>query len=199
MTDRPGLRERKKARTRALIQKEALRLFREQGYAATTVEQVAAAAEVATSTVFRYFATKEELVMVDQFPPFMEALRGVPPEAGPVAAVRLAMRAVLEGQTAEERIDGLERERLMLTVPELWAATLGNVTGVLKKLRDALAEREGRPADDPELRDVTGAIVGVIMGVWLEWVNDPSIDATTELDRALSHLEAGLPLPRPAG
>ncbi|MEV4177319.1 TetR family transcriptional regulator [Nonomuraea sp. NPDC049709] len=196
MSDRPGLRERKKAKTRASIQKEALRLFREQGYSATTVEQIAEAAEVAPSTVFRYFATKEELVMVDQFPPFVEALQEVPPEVGPVPAVRMAMRAVIEAQTPEERADSLERERLMLTVPELWAASLENITGVVRSLNERLAAREGRAPDDPEIRNVTGAIVGLIMGVWVDWVRDPGMDAPAELDRALLHLEAGLPLDR---
>lgn len=197
MSDRPGLRERKKAKTRALIQKEALRLFREQGYAATTVEQVAEAAEVAPSTVFRYFATKEELVIVDQFPPFVAALDRVPQEAGPVRAVRLAMRAMIEGQTPQERADSLEREVLMFTVPELWAASVDNVTGVVGVLRERLAAREGRPADDPGIRNVTGAIIGVIVGVWAEWVRDRAMDAPARLDEALAHLEAGLPLPRP--
>jgi AcrR family transcriptional regulator len=196
MSDGPGLRERKKAKTRALIQKEALRLFREQGYAATTVEQIAEAAEVAPSTVFRYFATKEDLVMVDQFPPFVEALDAVPPEAGPVRAVRMAMRAMLEQQTAEERSDSVERELLMLTVPELWAASIQNVTGVARTLQERLAAREGRAPDDPEVRNVTGAIMGVMVGVWSEWVKDRDMDAPARLDEALAHLEAGLPLPR---
>ncbi len=196
MSDRPGLRERKKAKTRALIQKEALRLFREQGYAATTVEQIADAAEVAPSTVFRYFATKEDLVMVDQFPPLMEALDAVPPGAGPVAAVRMAMAAVIEAQTPEERADSLERERLMFSVPELWASSMENVTGVINALRERLAAREGRDPDDPELRNVTGAIIGVMLALWFEWVKDPETDAPAQLDRALRHLEAGLPLPR---
>ncbi|GAA3680459.1 TetR family transcriptional regulator [Nonomuraea antimicrobica] len=199
MNDRPGLRERKKAKTRASIQKEALRLFREQGYAATTVEQIAEAAEVAPSTVFRYFATKEDLVMVDQFPPFVEALRDLPPEVAPVPAVRMAMRAVIEAQTPEERLDSLERERLMLTAPELWAASLDNITGVLRSLNEMLAAREGRDPGDPEIRNVTGAIVGVIMGVWLDWVKDPDLDAPAELDRAMTHLEAGLPLRQEPG
>ena len=48
---RPSLRERKKAKTRAAIQEHALRLFHEQGYEETTVEQIADAAEVSPSTL----------------------------------------------------------------------------------------------------------------------------------------------------
>lgn len=189
-----SLRERKKAKTRALIQKEALRLFRERGYTATTVEQIAEAAEVAPSTVFRYFATKEDLVLVDQFPPLMEALDAVPPEVGPIPAVRMAMRTVFDTQTPEERDDSVEREILMFTVPELWAASMENVTGVVRTLQGRLAAREGREPDDPEIRNVTGAIVGVMFALWFDWVKDRDMDALAEFDRALEHLEAGLPL-----
>jgi len=49
-----GLRERKKIRTRETIRQEAFRLIEENGYAATTVEQIAEAAEVSPSTFFRY-------------------------------------------------------------------------------------------------------------------------------------------------
>jgi AcrR family transcriptional regulator len=196
MSDRPvqGLRERKKARTRALIQKEALRLFREQGYAETTVEQIAEAAEVAPSTVFRYFATKEELVFIDQFPPFAEALNAAPAELNPIQAVRVAMREVTAGQTAEEIAEGVERERLMLTVPELWAASLENVTGTIRTMQEILARRAGRAAVDPEIRNITGAITGVMFAVWFDWVKNPVMDGPAELDKALAHLEAGLRL-----
>ena len=68
-----GLRERKKAKTKSAIQSHAIRLFREQGFAATTVEQVAEAAEVSPSTVFRYFATKEDLVVNDDYDPIIFA------------------------------------------------------------------------------------------------------------------------------
>src|SRR6202050_991002 len=88
-----GLRERKKARTRASLREHALRLFRDQGYTATTVEQIAAAAEVSPSTFFRYFPTKEDLVLQDDMDTRMaEAFARQPPELAPVAALRAAMR-----------------------------------------------------------------------------------------------------------
>src|SRR3984957_1002089 len=95
--DRPcGLRERKEARTRASIREHALRLFREQGYHATTVEQIAAAAEVSPSTFFRYFPTKEDVVLQDDMEPLLaEAIEHQPPELGVVAAVRASLRTVI--------------------------------------------------------------------------------------------------------
>ncbi|MFI6601309.1 TetR/AcrR family transcriptional regulator [Nonomuraea sp. NPDC050536] len=189
-----SLRERKKAKTRVLIQREALRLFRDQGFAATTVEQIAEAAEVAPSTVFRYFRTKEDLVVMDDFPPFVDALTAAPADAGPIEAVRLALREVNAQRTPEERAAGLEIERLVFTVPELWAANLDNITQALASLRDLLATRAGRPTDDPEIRNIAGAIAGVVMAVWFDWVRDPDFDGPAELDRALASLDSGFTL-----
>ncbi|MEU7828310.1 MULTISPECIES: TetR family transcriptional regulator [unclassified Nonomuraea] len=196
MSDRPaqGLRERKKAKTRALIQKEALRLFREQGYTETTVEQIAEAAEVAPSTVFRYFASKEELVFVDHFPAFAEALNAAPADLHPIRAVRVALREVTAAQTPEELAEGVEREKLMFSVPELWAASLTNVSGTLRSMQEILARRAGRDVSDPEIRNITGAITGVMFAVWFDWVKDPEVDGPAEIDKALAHLEEGLRL-----
>ena len=84
MTAQASLRERKKARTRASLREHALRLFREQGYQATTVEQIAAAAEVSPSTFFRYFPTKEDVVLQDDMDTRMiEAFDRQPPDAVP--------------------------------------------------------------------------------------------------------------------
>src|SRR5215472_2777903 len=91
-----GLRERKKARTRASIREHALRLFREQGYQATTVEQIAAAAEVSPSTFFRYFPTKEDVVLRDDFDTRMfEAFERQPSSLAPLAALRAGIREAL--------------------------------------------------------------------------------------------------------
>src|ERR1700689_5570392 len=86
-----GLRERKKARTRASLREHALRLFREQGYQATTVEQIAAAAEVSPSTFFRYFPTKEDVVLQDDMDTRMiQAFERQPAALGPVASAPAA-------------------------------------------------------------------------------------------------------------
>src|SRR5258708_33222461 len=93
--DRPvGLRERKKAKTRAAIREHALRLFREPGYGATTVEQIAEAAEGSPATFYRYFPTKEDVVLQDDFDVLtMDAFEAPPRTLGPIAAVRAATAA----------------------------------------------------------------------------------------------------------
>jgi AcrR family transcriptional regulator len=58
-----GLRERKKMKTRQTIRREAFRLFDERGYASTTTEQIAEAAAVSASTFFRYFPSKESVLL----------------------------------------------------------------------------------------------------------------------------------------
>src|ERR1700681_961727 len=98
-----GLRERKKARTRASLREHALRLFREQTYQGTTVEQIAAAAEVSPSTFFRYFPTKEDIVLQDDMDTRMiEALERQPAGLGPVTAVRAAAQEVFASYTAAD-------------------------------------------------------------------------------------------------
>src|SRR3954452_17476454 len=88
----PGLRERKKQKTRWPIQEHALRLFAQQGYDATTIEQIAEAAEISPSTFFRYFKTKEDLVVEDRYDDMMlAAIEATPPEVGPFETLRRAM------------------------------------------------------------------------------------------------------------
>jgi AcrR family transcriptional regulator len=68
------LRARKKQKTRESIQREAMRLFGKQGYDQTTVEQIAAAADISPSTFFNYFPTKEDVVLYDAYDPVLASL-----------------------------------------------------------------------------------------------------------------------------
>jgi AcrR family transcriptional regulator len=72
--DRPGLRERKKQRTRETIARVALELFAEHGYEETTLAEIAEAADVSTRTIFAYYASKEDILFCDM-PDMLERLR----------------------------------------------------------------------------------------------------------------------------
>lgn len=182
-----GLRERKKARTKTAIQRQALRLFREQGFQATTVEQIAEAAEVAPSTVFRYFATKDDLAVLDDYYSLAEAvsaaLAAQPPAVHPVQALRDALREVFAALTDEERAARYERDLLMLTIPELWTANLGTIVTGRQLLRDSMAAR-----DQDSSGVLTDAVVGVALGALLDWVKLPEGDPAVALDEALTRL-----------
>lgn len=202
MTEMPasnsGLRERKKARTRATIREHALRLFGEQGYAATTVEQIAAAAEVSPATFFRYFPTKEDVVLQDDFDIVtLEALEGQPLDLNPIAAFRGAAAAAREQMSAEDMKRFTETTRLTLSVPEIRARALDELTRTTDVITAAIAARIGRSADDFAARNMAGAIIGVIMAATLPWQADRDADVDEvfrRIDAGLAHLEEGLPL-----
>ena len=200
IADAGGLRERKKARTRASIREHALRLFREQGYQRTTVEQIAAAAEVSPSTFFRYFPTKEDLILQDDMDIRMvEALERQPAELGPIGAFRAATREVI-GSYSEADLELLRQtSALSMTVPEVRARAIDEFARTIAVMSEALAKRTGRPADDLVVRTLAGAISGVIMSntmPWHGWSDDRQtiVDMFERIDQALALLEAGLPL-----
>jgi AcrR family transcriptional regulator len=196
---RPGLRERKKAKTRALIQEHALRLFREQGYEATSIEQIADAAEVSPSTFFRYFPTKEEVVLYDPFDPILiEAFRAQPPELSPIGALRAAMRDVMGSAQTDWAAQIEERADLILSVPELRKGMLDGMVASMEPFARALGERVRRSADDFAVRNVVGAVIGVGLFAWFGAASPGHAGTSAEylalMDAALAHLEAGLPL-----
>jgi AcrR family transcriptional regulator len=196
-----GLRERKRAKTHAAIQQEAMRLFRDQGYDETTVEQIAAAAEVSPSTFFRYFPTKEDVVLRDDYDTvLMEVYLAQPAELSPLQATRSAihaMAAIVTALSAEER--ELEQVRMALTfsVPEVRARWMEEFTRAFRRLAGGVAARAGREPDDLRVRTFVGALLGVMMVAFEPLAEDPRIEwveILPTLDAALGYLEAGLPL-----
>src|SRR5580693_6806229 len=142
-----GLRERKKARTRASLREHALRLFSEQGYQATTIEQIAAAAEVSPSTFFRYYPTKEDLVLQDEMDVrVFEAFERQPLDMSPIAAIRAAMRAGFDTLTPAEIDELALTSKLTHEVPEIRSKSLEEFNRTIRKMADALARRTGRSA-----------------------------------------------------
>jgi AcrR family transcriptional regulator len=184
-------------KTRAAIQRHPLRLFREQGYDATTVDQIAEAAEVSQTTVFRYFPTKEDVVLTDDYDPLiLKALHAQPSERAPVAAIRAALRMVFQHIPPAELAEFRERQMLAIAVPQIRAAVLDALSQTVRLIADAVAERTGRDPEDAPVRALAGAVIGAVIGVMIEvqfhWVKHPELDLFASIDEALAQLEAGL-------
>jgi AcrR family transcriptional regulator len=191
---RPGLRERKKAKTRAAIRDQALRLIREQGYDATTVEQIAEAAEVSPSTFFRYFPTKEDVVLQDDLDLlWIDAFRAQPPGLSPIAALRTALH---EGFASMSDADmTLLRQTMDLAaIPAVRARMLDELARTTQLLASAIAERSGRADDDFAVLTAAGAVLGVAMAAWFTTDDDDIQAFADKYERGLALLEAGLPL-----
>jgi AcrR family transcriptional regulator len=199
VTAQAGLRERKKARTRAAIREHAVRLFSANGYQATTVEQIAAAAEVSPSTFFRYFPTKEDLVLQDDLDiRVLEAFARQPAGVPPVAAIRAAVKEAFGSFTDAEMEQVRVTTELSLNVPEIRARAMDEFTRTIAVIGQAVADRSGRSPDELPVRALAGAVVGVIMSVslpWSSWQAEPDVlTLSARIDEALDLLESGLPL-----
>lgn len=192
---RLGLRERKKLKTHLAIQREALRLFAKQGYEATTVEQIAEAAEVSQTTFFRYFGSKQDVVLHDALDPLaIAALEAQPADLTPIEALRRTLREVYAGLSPDELAAERERQALIRATPDLWTGMLANVTGTLDMLCAAIARRTGREADDIAVVTLAGAIFGTGIAVWLSRPGETTQEYVELFDAALARLEAGLDL-----
>jgi AcrR family transcriptional regulator len=145
-----GLRELNAARTRALIADAAYALFAEQGYEETTMEEVADRADVGSSTLYRYFPTKESLALAPLGEPgVMAAEVARRPVGEPVDEVLghavLALVADSDEAAAETMRQVVEAN------PRLNAGLLDWLSREYEQLVAALAERTGHPADDAAL------------------------------------------------
>ena len=142
-----GLRELNAARTRALIADAAYALFAEQGYDPTTMEQVAERADVGSSTLYRYFPTKESLVLAPLGEPgSMAAEVARRPDGEPIGQV--LGHAVLALLADSDERAGETMRRILGDNPRLNAGLLDWLTKEYEQLVAALAARTGRPVDD---------------------------------------------------
>ncbi|MEW1860965.1 MULTISPECIES: TetR family transcriptional regulator [unclassified Streptomyces] len=195
----PGLRERKKVKTRQAIRTAAYRLFAEQGYDATPVDQIAAEADVSPSTVFRYFPTKEDIVLTDEYDDDMaRVLRTRPMDEPALASVRHVMHEVLSRMLddPQARDEMVRREELVRDVPAIRARAHESMSTTGRLLGGIIAERTGRPADDLEVRVFTTAVFGAIHETTMYWIeHHRSEDMIELLDRTLGLLRRGLDIP----
>ncbi|UXA13993.1 TetR family transcriptional regulator [Mycobacterium sp. SMC-8] len=187
--ERPSLRERKKTRTRETVRREAFRLFERHGYARTTVEQIAEAADVSPRTFFRYFPTKESVLFSDDlFAPILDAFLAAPAGLSPVAAYRHAAAEVFATMAGPEFDYVIARQRLLYSLPEAKGALWNEHVKAIRRLTVAISQRLNRPEDDDQMRVTAGAIIGVFMAA-----SDDSPMSGEAFLNALDVLDKGLP------
>ncbi|OKK06938.1 TetR family transcriptional regulator [Streptomyces sp. CB03234] len=193
-----GLRERKKLKTRIAIRRATYRLIAEQGYEATTVEQIAEAAEVSPSTVFRYFPAKEDIVLTDEYDPVMEAaLRGRPAGEDPLESLRSVITRTVAAFLEHEPEETRQRARLLVEVPAVRARMTETMAETSQMLSRVMADRTGRAADDLEVRVFTAAVTGALREALVHWAErDQQDDLVALVNRALDTLRGGLSLER---
>jgi AcrR family transcriptional regulator len=200
-----GLRELKKTRTRQAVQQAAMQLFDQQGYAATTVEQIAAAAEISTATFYRYYSDKEDIVFgADDRALVEEVMTARPPDETVAASLRaLFQRLAAEFEADKDAV--IVRLRLMNGVPGLQARRWASRQKTADLLARLLAPRTHTGPEDHELRLAIGVALAAEYETLYYWARTGGTcpldgllaDALEKIEPAL-RVGPGTAEPRPA-
>jgi AcrR family transcriptional regulator len=156
-----GLRERKRAETHARIQAEAMRLFIERGFDATTLGDIAGAADVSRRSLFHYFASKEEIVFstkADMPALVAEAVARRPADEPLLDMVENALMGLAAGFQSPQARD---LARLIHDTPALNAGDQAKYEKVERALAKALADRKGLPESDLACRVMAATAIGI--------------------------------------
>jgi AcrR family transcriptional regulator len=188
------LRERKRTKTRLMIQAEAFRLFAENGYENTTVDDIAYAAAISPRTFFRYFPAKEDVVIWDEYDSIAPELVEARPDDEPLAeTLRTIMREAIGGLYRRDPEQLLTRARLLTAVPELRARMLAEQASGGEMLAAFLAHKRGLPRDDLAARVIAAAFGAAIITAIDAWHTDNGKSDLLELvDRAIDALARSL-------
>ncbi|MFE2728429.1 TetR family transcriptional regulator [Kitasatospora sp. NPDC059327] len=199
-----GRRQRKKRDTRDALAREALRLFILQGYDNTTVDQITDEVDVSQRTFFRYFASKEDVVLspitaIDEA--FLATLEARPASENPLEAMCGSFRAVLE-QVHRNELEGVDPilhmsvMQLIERTPGLLAQHLRRSERMEDQLVAVISRREGLdPKSDRRPRVIVatfGAIGRVTTRIWFLRAEGDQQSITAELKSSLDLLGPAL-------
>jgi len=173
-----GLRERKKAATRAAIHDGAMRLFAAHGFAGTTIDQIAEAADVSRATVFSYFPTKEDIVFGDA-PQAVGALEAALEPAGPEDTIA-TVRAWLGQLTGWIEPELLLQRRIEREVADVAARRL-QLFGAIEQVVARALQRELAPEEHLAARLAAASLIAA-----LRVAEDDAVARMERDDRPLS-------------
>lgn len=187
------MRERKKGETRARLQEVALNLFEKNGYAGTTVEQIARGADVSFRTFFRYFPSKEDLVLFDAYDsPLASAIMTSPKTVGAIQAIRDAVIETYGKLSPVQRSLAQVRHELIMKEPELRMRYLARTMEEMTIIERAIADRSGSRTDELAIQTMAGAIIGVSISILFGAIRSREFRLSaylTSLDKGLMQLE----------
>jgi AcrR family transcriptional regulator len=170
----PGLRERKKAEAKRALVTAALELFGERGFDAVTVDEIADRANVSRRTFFRYFPTKEAVVMdrrVAQLDALKAHLAAAPGSVSPAESVRAALAVIGADYEANKRRILAERA-LFARSPALALADLDLDRAYERAIAEAVAPRIGRGEEARKrARMFAAALLGVLRVSIEDWAD----------------------------
>lgn len=190
----PGLRERKKAATMHHVQETAIELFEEHGFDRVTIEQVAEAAEVSASTVYRYFGTKEGLVLHDEYDDrVLEGLEHFLSQGlSPWAAAEAALGLVAEGHFVVEASSTRSRIKLWFENESVRAQAYLTIDQMVDEVARVMAGT-GRWTFG-QSRVITSAIIWPFMASLKNWFEQGTEgDWRAYLEEAIAALKEAAP------
>jgi AcrR family transcriptional regulator len=185
-----SLRDRASRAVRAEVAEVAMRLFQEHGFDKTTVDQIAAAAGLSRTSFFRYFATKEDVILghlVELKQRLLVELAGRPEQEPVWRSLRRAFDVLVEEAVAVPE-HGLAAARMLHDTPSLRCRQLGKQLGWLDALVPEVARRLGvaDAASDARPRALAAAALGCLNAAVDLWtVSDGSLDLAVLLDQAM--------------
>lgn len=192
-THTSDLRERKRLAAMRRIQDVALDLFETEGFGAVTIERIAASADVSPSSVYRYFGTKEQLVLWDEYDPvWIDRLFEEIKTESPAVALRRAAEVLIVGPLTTDEEYVRRRTRLIMEEPSIEAASALALYEAAEMIGKTLSEALGREHGDLEIQLLSHALVGAITGAIHHWYESGFARPLGELlQRALDALDRG--------
>lgn len=189
-----SLRERRRITAMYRIQTVALDLFERRGFDEVTVEEVAAAAEVSPSSVYRYFGTKEHILLWDEFDPGLaEMMRAAVRGQLPFDGVRDVVRVVLANLTPDDEQRMIRRMSLVMAHPSLEAAVAGHTYTAAELIGDTMADELGRDRMDLGIQVFSHTLVGGLLGALHHWHGTGFAESLADvMERCFEILEEGL-------
>lgn len=160
--DEPGLRERKRQQIRERLTRTAMALFLERGFEATTLDDIAAAADISRRSFFHYFASKEDVVFALQEESITALVAAVAARPANESMLTAAENAIAAMAGKLEPGEAITMACLKRDNPALRARDQIKYEKLERALAEALSKRAGDPTDSIQARLVAMVTVGAM-------------------------------------